>query len=447
NFNWFTALTNSTNLSSGSAWMGVRLNDTAIVTSIRDYLLGQAPTSTPLLSVGTYTNTARPPVVGHFIVFENDGKSGTVYTCSSSASELGGVDRVQTLSNPQPVDMGDIVLSQNAYSVTQGSTGFVIDKAASDGTTILYKISPGAGSNKLTPVTPKDVPPFWANRAVTSLGTKLVFFGGLQGGTPTSTFHVYDSVNDQWSGPGLVEYKPPSGGSGNGGNGGNGGNDGNGGYGGDSGSGGSNTGAIIGGVVGGIVLLALIGFFFFRYKKNKRTDPSTPTSTPNTNNMSQVPPPVPPHGYPDGTKVPPPDMVHPPYTVPSTPQQYQQPPGVIPPTHDASNPYSQYGMAAIPAPQKSGQGEQPIIFQPQYQAQPHHSYQPPILTSVEQSQPQIFQPAVAASSATSPVPSNVAYSPTVYSSATTPHSQAAIAPHQPAGSPQYIQPPDQGYRA
>ncbi|KAF9972903.1 hypothetical protein BGZ73_003905 [Actinomortierella ambigua] len=387
---------------------------------------------------GTFASTPRPPVVGFLSVFDADGKSGSVFTASSSAGDLGATDRVQTLSNKQPIDMGGIVLTKDAYSVTQGSTGYVIDKAASDGTTILYKISPGAGSLKLTPVTVTNVPMFWPNRAVTSLGSQLVFFGGVQSALPTSTFHVYDSITNQWSGPGLVQYKPPAGptdpGTGNGN--------------GDkptpppSESSSTNTGAIIGGVVGGVVILALIGFFLFRRNKRRTTEETTPDTM---SQAQQVPPPQ--GQYVDGSKVPPPNMMQQSYAVPASqypqhlPTQPQMHGGTLPPAQN--NTYSQYGMTAIStAPGQPGQTDQPIFFQPQVQHNAHHSYQPPILTSVEQSPHQIFQPAAAATAATSPVPSNTAYSPNAFTA--TPHSQTVV-PNSSAGSPQYVKPPTQGY--
>ncbi|KAG0251242.1 hypothetical protein DFQ27_008904 [Actinomortierella ambigua] len=378
--------------------------------------------------------------VGYLSVFDGDGKSGYVFTASSSTVRINTTspDRVQTLSNRQPIDMGGIVLTRDAYSVTQGSTGYVIDKATSDGTTLLYKISPGSGSAKLTPIAVSNVPPFWPNRAVTSLGSQLVFFGGLQGTSPTSTFHVFDSITSQWGGPGLVQYKPPVKE--------------------DPGKGNnnpppapeeskSNTGAIIGGVVAAVVVLALVGFFFFRRNK-KKSSATEDQATPNT--MSHVPPQA---QYPDVTKVPPANMAHPPYAVPATPASPQQlpspqlPPHQVPPhqqVHGGAHPttYSQYGMTAIStAPGQPGQADPPIFFQPQLQHNAHHSYQPPILTNINQSPPQIFQPA---STTTSPVPSNTAYSPNTFST-TTPHSQTTAASNANAGSPQYTKPPTHGY--
>ncbi|GJJ73644.1 hypothetical protein EMPS_06002 [Entomortierella parvispora] len=265
--NWYTAMTNASSLLTNSPWVGVRLNATLGVNSTRDYDISTFPTTSALLSVGTYVASSNTPAQGYHVVFDNQG-AGIIYTTlDSSAPIFTSLDRVLTLSSPTPVNMGGIILTSNAFSLTMGSVGYILDKA-SDGSTVLYSITPGTSSQLQRVSIPGNVPTFSSILTATPLGNQIITFGSSSNGA--STFYSFNTVTNAWSGTALVKPNIPStpGGGNSGGNGGSGSNGGN--------SGNSSKtpiGAIVGGVVGGLVVIALIAFFVIRHRRR----PAKPT--------------------------------------------------------------------------------------------------------------------------------------------------------------------------
>ncbi|KAG0227671.1 hypothetical protein BGW41_003714 [Actinomortierella wolfii] len=202
------------------------------------------PAPDALLSIGTYSPATDLPVLGKLTVFDASGTRGVVYSTVSSHEIAGSGDKIQTLTAPVEVNMNNITLTKAVYSIAMGTTGYIIDEAP-DHSTILYSITLNSTAiPTLYPVTVNgSVPEFIPGRAVTTMGSsKLVLFGGLRDGTPTSLFHVFDTSARTWSGPNLVSPYVP----------------------GSTPTKTNNIAAIVGGVVGGVVLLALLSFFGFR---------------------------------------------------------------------------------------------------------------------------------------------------------------------------------------
>lgn len=86
------------------------------------------PTTSALLSVGTYVASSNTPAQGYHIVFDTKG-AGVIYTALDSAAPLAtSLDRVLTLSSPTPVDMGGITLTSSAISLTMANVGYILDK-------------------------------------------------------------------------------------------------------------------------------------------------------------------------------------------------------------------------------------------------------------------------------------------------------------------------------
>ncbi|KAF9974288.1 hypothetical protein BGZ73_002304 [Actinomortierella ambigua] len=301
-FNWYTTMSNQADNSTLSPWMSLQYYDSPTAGGTYDYLLGNYPSANALLAIGHLQPSTVSPASGYVSVFEKT--SGTVYS-SSSLIKFDDLNRVQTLSSPFSIKMNNIVLTSDAYPVTMGMTGYIVDRAVEDGSTILYSINPSSGSFELKPVAVSgSVPPFYQYRGATGLGTQLVLYGGVSNGIPTTAFHLYDTVSNQWSGPGLIKpVNPPTDGRGGSGSGGNSGSSGS-----SKSSGGSNTGAIVGGIVGAVALiLAIVGLWWYRRKK--RTDKAPVEAAVVTTE-------APMHGQPvcqDYHKVPPTDIQYQPY--------------------------------------------------------------------------------------------------------------------------------------
>ncbi|KAF9164475.1 hypothetical protein DFQ26_001409 [Actinomortierella ambigua] len=450
-YNWYTTLSNQADNSTLSPWMSLQYYDSPTVGGTYDYLLGNYPSTSALLAVGHFQPSTVSPAAGYVSVFEKT--SGTVYS-SSSLIKFDDLNRVQTLSSPFGIKMNDIVLTSDAYPVTMGMTGYIVDRAIADGSTILYWVNPSSGTFELKPVLVSgNVPPFYQYRGATGVGTQLVLYGGLLNGTPTTAFHLYDTISNEWSGPGLVKpVNPPTDGRGGNGNGNGSDDDGYGiGGGGTGKSSGNNTGAIVGGVIGAVVLIvAIVGFWWYRRSKRVDKTPTVPAvvttdeshpsmqSRPVCQDYHKVPPtdiPYPPYqtAYPSAP------VATPPYTVgqqPPTqplPQQtqqqrlsqqasfYHQPPHLLPsaplgaiydPNVNNSTTYTPYNAAASSTPSSTTpssstgatiyQPPPPHVFSPTGPPpsgpQQHHSYMPPTLTTLDSSQ-QLPIPATTATSA------------------------------------------------
>ncbi|KAF9967629.1 hypothetical protein BGZ70_008841 [Mortierella alpina] len=429
--NWATTVANTSSPTTNSAWTGIRLNATSIVDSNRDFVISTYPVSNPLLSIGTYAAASDTPAQGYNVVFDNSG-GGVIYTVVSSDSLL-LTDRIVSLSSPQPVDMGGIKLTTNAITATMNSVGYILDKAT-DGSTVMYSISPGK-SNKLQRVAvPGNVPTFFSNIVATAMGAKVIVYGSSVSGAPS--FNSFDTVSGSWSGPGLVKpasYTPPDSSSGNG-----------------SGSDSSKTpiGAIIGGVVGGLVVLALVAFLYIRHRR--KTTHAGPAAAV-----------VPAHnGYEDPSKM------HNPAAAPLMAQNYalqqqeqamaqnkmqayhmqpnpytSQPPPPPPQQHLQLQPqpqdqYVSHSLNHIPVQYQS---TPPVIFQPQ--TQEPYTYTPPtIIPSPPPQQPTFFQPQNLSPDQTYVQSGYIP--PTNASSPHTPSTQAYTPTHSSttAGNPQYIAP-------
>ncbi|KAG0228126.1 hypothetical protein BGW41_003537 [Actinomortierella wolfii] len=266
NYNWYTTMSNRADNSTLSPWMSLQYYYSPVAGGTFDYLLGNYPSTNALLAVGTFQPSAVSPAAGYVSVFEKT--SGIVYT-ASSLIKFDDLNRVQTLSSPYNIKMNGIVLTSDAFPVSLGNTGYIVDRATADDSTVLYSITPSSGVFELRPVAVSgNVPPFLKYRGATGLGTQLIFYGGLLNGSPSTAFHLYDTISNQWSGPDLVKPLDPYPGNGSGDN-----SDGysNGGKG-TSNNNGGRTGAIVGGILGAVVVLALLAFIWFRRRKHDDDD-------------------------------------------------------------------------------------------------------------------------------------------------------------------------------
>lgn len=86
--------------------------------------IGIIPTSTPLLSVGTYGSTPSTAWAGNNVVFDTQG-GGYIYP---SVGSLDQVSHVITQSAAKSVVMSGISLTADSVPVTMEETGYILDK-------------------------------------------------------------------------------------------------------------------------------------------------------------------------------------------------------------------------------------------------------------------------------------------------------------------------------
>ncbi|KAF9960458.1 hypothetical protein BGZ70_008603 [Mortierella alpina] len=441
NLDWFTAYANMTFPTTNSPWCGLRINATETINSQQDAVISLYPSSNPLLSVGTFVATSNTPAQGYHTVFDASGNSGTIYTTLASATPIvTSQDRVLSLTSPQQVDMGGVTLTTNAISITMIGVGYILDRA-SDGSTVMYSISPGRSVKLERVAISGNVPPYSPSMVATALNSQIVVYGSSTGSIATATFNIYDTVTGAWNGPGLVKPPAPA----------------------PSSSGSSprptsepssegsksNAAAIGGGVAAVVVILLLVAFIVYKRRKPKTnaaaaavaagaggSQPAHGTNVYNDAGKTNNPPPMQQNYQPQQ-------------------QQQQQPTynphhSYIPPTplgKDAfgpTSPIQQHQQSPVQQYQQS-----PVIFQSQQynanqgQHQQNYSYIPPTLGGVtpqqqQQPSPTIFQPQTSGNSP--------AYSQPIYTSG--PGTTGPIQPTYPpinqdhgssTGSPQYRQ--------
>ncbi|KAF9911642.1 hypothetical protein EC991_002760 [Linnemannia zychae] len=264
------ALTNRTSPLTGNPWAGLRLNGTDSLSGSSNPRMATFPSSSPLVSVGTYTLNRISPARGYLTVFDTFG-TGKIYQTTGYDKSNPLITDLLSLGPALSVDMGTAKLTPDAVPITAGNVAYILDKGA-DGNTVVYSITPSQ-SNKLQVVTNNgaEVLPFASNIFATtnSQSSQIITYrvNGL-----TATFNSFDASTGKWAGLGLVPAPPkitPGGGGGGGSTGG--GNSGSGsGNSGNHESGGSSTGAIVGGIVGGLVVIALVAFLFIRNRRQKK---------------------------------------------------------------------------------------------------------------------------------------------------------------------------------
>lgn len=241
-FAWFVAQTNVTDPTTKSNWFGVRLNFTTGLGSYIDPGIGTIPTSTPLLSVGTYGSTPTTAWQGNNVVFDTQG-GGYIYP---TVGALDQVSHVITQSAAKSVTMSGISLTADSIPVTMEGTGYILDKAA-DGSTALYSITPSLSSTLQRVTRTGGAPAFNPSMVAVACNKMIVTYSMVN--TTTAYFNTFDTTTNTWAGLGLVGVPGYS----------------------DNSGGKSSTplGAIIGGAVGGLVVIALVAFLFIRNRRKK----------------------------------------------------------------------------------------------------------------------------------------------------------------------------------
>ncbi|KAH7049832.1 hypothetical protein BKA57DRAFT_461322 [Linnemannia elongata] len=245
-----------TNFATNSVWMGVRLNYTDGVDQVRDSVLTNYPTRTPLFALGTYTSSLSTTTQGYSIVFDTTGQGQAYPALGNVAPVLGPQDHILSLGSPYNVNLNGATLTPDAVPVTMANTGYILDKG-SDGSTVVYSITPDQ-SSMLHRVSITGGPPFSPFMAATALNKQIVTYSSNNSPLSSMTgpiLNIFDIVTGTWSGPGLMDGSSPSSSAG--------------------GYPGYNQpaqqqevpiGAIVGGAIGGLVVLIFSFFLYFSIK-------------------------------------------------------------------------------------------------------------------------------------------------------------------------------------
>ncbi|KAG0296453.1 hypothetical protein BGZ96_009406 [Linnemannia gamsii] len=206
-----------TNFATNSAWMGVRFNYTnGVVDQVRDSVLTNYPTRTPLFTLGTLTSSLSTTTQGYSIVFDTTGQGQAYPALGNTAPVLGPQDHILSLGSPYSVNLNGVSLTMDAVPVTMANIGYILDKG-SDGSTVVYSIIPDQ-SSMLHRVSTAGGPPFSPFMAATALNKQIVTYSSNSnsplGSLTGPTLNIFDTVTGIWSGPGLMDSSSPGGGGG-----------------------------------------------------------------------------------------------------------------------------------------------------------------------------------------------------------------------------------------
>ncbi|KAG0281977.1 hypothetical protein BGZ96_000959 [Linnemannia gamsii] len=248
-FDMFTVVTNDTDVRTGrpGVWAGLRLNFRETGSTLLDYDVGNDPivVSDAMLSVGTYGEYAGSTSPGFTIVFDKSNRGQIFSTEGSLLADVNNSIPAVALGTPISVNMNGIALTENAIPITMGNTAYILDKA-SNGTTVIYSINPGASTILNRIYKTGDSLLFTNNMAASALNNQILTYSINKN---VAYFNVFDVSSGTWSGNGLVsgatvDVPPPS-----------------------SSKSSNPIGVIVGGAVGGFLVIALALFFFVRYRR------------------------------------------------------------------------------------------------------------------------------------------------------------------------------------
>ncbi|KAF8944165.1 hypothetical protein BGZ47_004561 [Haplosporangium gracile] len=249
-FDTFTVVANDTDTVTGrpGSWAGLRLNFQENGPTLLDYNIGNHPIAPwdALLSLGTYEEYAGSTATGFTIVFDKSNGGQIFSTEGSLLADMNSTVSAVALGTPVNVNMNGISLTEGAIPVTMGNTAYILDKA-SNGTTVVYSINPGASSTLNRVYKTGDSLPFTNNMAASALNNQILTYSVTKN---IAYFNVFDLSSGSWSGSGLVSGPavdappPPS-----------------------SSISSTPIAAIVGGVLGGLLVIALALFFFVRHRR------------------------------------------------------------------------------------------------------------------------------------------------------------------------------------
>ncbi|KAG0234288.1 hypothetical protein BGW42_006793, partial [Actinomortierella wolfii] len=108
----------------GNAWVVNDLEWTGLYSTSDHFaspILRQILAPDALPSIGTCSPTTVVPVLGHMAEFDTSGTKGIVYITEISI-------HLQEITSSVEVNMNNIALTEAAYSIAMGATGYIIDQ-------------------------------------------------------------------------------------------------------------------------------------------------------------------------------------------------------------------------------------------------------------------------------------------------------------------------------
>ncbi|KAG0271326.1 hypothetical protein BGZ95_000874 [Linnemannia exigua] len=233
-----------------SYWVGVLLDATSSESSSVGSDIGNDPSGSPMLSIGTYTPGATTPTSGHAIVFEPDGKGFIFAATGIDSSLIANSTEVLRLAAPQPVHRNENNISSKAFAVNIGESAYIFDQAL-DGSLVLYTINPSVSPVlQVVPMT-GTIPSFAQFMTAAASNSQIALYSVENG---SSRISMFDVASRAWSGstpvvsgnatfpPQTTNGGPPSSSS-------------------------SSLGVIIGTAAAGLVVLALVAFVLVRRRR------------------------------------------------------------------------------------------------------------------------------------------------------------------------------------
>ncbi|KAK3839693.1 MAG: hypothetical protein J3R72DRAFT_422844 [Linnemannia gamsii] len=257
NINMFHMYAVTANPVSGSRWVGLRMG---FVTANGDYseaLTNQYPSALePLLSVGTYTPATTGTSQGYSVIFYKAGHGQVFATTSNDQATSNNTITLVALESAGDVIMNGIKITEDAFSVTVGETGYVLDRANDGISTVVYSITPKSSSSLSLVASKGPSIPFSTAMAGTAVKEKIIIYTTPEFGP--GVINRFDPAKGTWSGNGLLSTTDPITPTPTL----------------DPTSSTSSIGSIVGGIVGGIIIIAIAIFFFVRRRRQ-----NTPKST------------------------------------------------------------------------------------------------------------------------------------------------------------------------
>ncbi|KAF9125539.1 hypothetical protein BGW39_007315 [Mortierella sp. 14UC] len=235
----------------GTNWVGVSLDAASAENNLVRSQIGNDPTASPMLSIGTYTASATFPTSGRAIVFDQDGR-GYIYAVTGvDTSEIVNATEVIRLAAPQPVHRNEISVTSKAFAVNLGEAAYIFDQSL-NGSLALYTINPNV-SPVLQNVPMAGTIPSFAQFMTAAASNSQIALYSVENGS--SRISIFDVASRAWTGStpitsGNANLPPSTNGE-------------------ASSPSDSPLGAIIGGVAAGVVVLALVAFFFVRHHRRR----------------------------------------------------------------------------------------------------------------------------------------------------------------------------------
>ncbi|KAG0375248.1 hypothetical protein BGX24_009360, partial [Mortierella sp. AD032] len=208
NFNMFHMYAVDAVASTGSHWVGLRMALVSSTGSSFKAFTNKYPSPLePLLSVGTYTPATTDISQGYSVIFYKAGNGQVFATTSNDQAASNNTLTLVELESAGDVTMNDIKITEDAFSVTMGETGYVLDRANDGISTVVYSITPKSSSSLNLVASKGPSIPFSTAMAGTAVKEKIIIYTTPESGP--GVINRFDPAKGTWSGNGLLSTTGP----------------------------------------------------------------------------------------------------------------------------------------------------------------------------------------------------------------------------------------------